>query len=594
MQSYFVTANDTGVGKTYTCGVLARHFASQGKSVQIIKAIDCGGSGDAEWALRFADLSNVTAHTLVQFPQPLAPTTQDPLREEPNQPEKLRLALQNLAPCDVRLVEGAGGLAVPLDTAGHDWRDFIDALNPTRTLVVVDNRLGAINQARLLHSYCGDRPHCFILNTIDELSPEVNASNQAAYAQLALPLFALLKKGQRSLEILKAELLKPEIKNPPKSKPTCPKFRLDMRRKKGTLRKLRVVEDSKGTLNLANNDYLNLRKNGRLAQAANEATLRYGASASASPLITGYTAIHAALEAEIRDWYAMPQALLWNSGYAANQAVLSLIIQPGDLVLADRLIHNSLISGILKSKARLIRFPHNDLEALESLLKCHAGRTIHLVTESVYSMDGDYPDLKKIAALKKTYGFTWFLDEAHATGWYGNSGAGLAQEIGVLDSVDILTGTLGKSLATSGAYTLFHEAWQRELCINEASEFIYSTYFPPANAASALAAIQLLRQRDPAESGNCRKAAASFRDALRKQGWQVLGVDSAVVPVICGASERTMNHALDLLKAGIRVAAIRPPTVAEGSARLRLSLKSSLQTSDYSRLLKKFTQLNHD
>ncbi|NCG09465.1 MAG: aminotransferase class I/II-fold pyridoxal phosphate-dependent enzyme [Verrucomicrobia bacterium] len=139
-----------------------------------------------------------------------------------------------------------------------------------------------------------------------------------------------------------------------------------MRRKKGTLRELRVVENSKETLNLANNDYLNLRKNGRLAQAANEATLRSGASASASPLITGYTAIHAALEAEIRDWYAMPQALLWNSGYAANQAVLSLIIQPGDLVLADRHIHNSLINGILKSKARLIRFPHNNLEALES------------------------------------------------------------------------------------------------------------------------------------------------------------------------------------------------------------------------------------
>ena len=594
MQTYFVTANDTGVGKTYACAVLARYFAEQGQSVQIIKAVDCGNSGDADWALQFADHPAVTAHTLIQYPDPLAPTTQPTAQDDPSQPAKLAGALQDLAPADIRLIEGAGGLAVPLDAYGHDWRDFIDAINPTRTLIVIDNRLGAINQARLLHAYCGDRPHFFLLNTSSAVTAEVDASNQTAYAQLALPLFALLKKGQRSLETFRAELLNPQRKSLPEAVAASPENRLKIRREKGMLRELQVVEDPTGTLNLADNNYLNLRKNDRLAQAANQAILRYGTSASASPLITGYTPIHAELEAEIRDWYAMPHALLWNSGYDANQAVLSLMIQAGDLVLADRLIHQSLIAGILKSKARLIRFPHNDLGQLESLLKCHADRTIHLVTESVYSMDGDYPDLKKIAALKKTYGFTWFLDEAHATGWYGDSGAGLAQACSVLNSVDILTGTFGKSLAASGAYTLFHDAWRRELCINETGAFIYSTYFPPANAAAALAAIQILRERDPSESEKCRQAAASFRNALRAQGWEVIGMDSAIVPIICGASKRAMDHARSLLKAGIRVAAIRPPTVPKDAARLRLSLKSSLEAADYDYLLKNFARLNDD
>lgn len=360
--------------------------------------------------------------------------------------------------------------------------------------------------------------------------------------------------------------------------------KLDERKRNHAFRKLTARRHTEETLNLSDNDTLGLRNHTALIEAAQLATSKWGTSSSASPLISGYTEVHAELESNLSNWYGGQPALVWNSGYAANQAVLKLFVDPNDLVLADRLIHNSLISGILQTGARLIRFRHNDLEQLEDLLKKHQSEhRVHVVTESVYSMDGDYPDLAQIAQLKARYPFNWFLDEAHALGWYGQTGSGLVEVFDILEQVDILIGTLGKALASSGAFTIFKDNWMRDYCINEAGEFIYSTYLPPASAAAAIAAIQLTQQHPEwrtAAQANARR----FRETLLKDDWNVLGIDSAIVPVLCGASETALKLGNHFLQKGIRVGAIRPPTVPKGQARLRLSLKANLTERDYEQI----------
>lgn len=359
---------------------------------------------------------------------------------------------------------------------------------------------------------------------------------------------------------------------------------LEARKKNAAFRKLSARHSTEVSLYLSDNDTLGLRNHSALIEAAQLATAKWGTSSSASPLISGYTEAHAELEQRLSNWYSKRPTLVWNSGYAANQAVLKLFIDRGDLILADRLIHNSLISGILQTGARLIRFRHNDLDHLETLLKKHhADRTIHLVTESVYSMDGDYPDLQKIAQLKSKYPFNWFLDEAHALGWYGQTGSGLAEVFNALEQVDILIGTLGKALASSGAFTVFREEWLRDYCINEAGEFIYSTYLPPASAAAASAAIELIQQH-PEWRTLAQASASKFRQTLLKNSWDVPGTESAIVPVLCGDSETTLKFGSIFLQNGVRVGAIRPPTVPRGQARLRISLKSNLTDQDYAML----------
>jgi 8-amino-7-oxononanoate synthase len=590
MQTYFITANDTDVGKTYIVGLLARHFAAQGKSVQIIKAIDCGGSGDAEWAQTFAGGDAVSCHTLQRYPAPLAPLAEDNAAQNvPTLPALLH-AIEQLPRADVRLIEGAGGIAVPVDPRGLDWRDFAAAYLPDLIIAVVDNRLGSISQSRMLHHYLEGLPHAFVLNEVQVADQAVKASNVAAYLNHDMPLLACVETSASNLVLQTPELLENTLPEDSPVKATDePRIQqLQVRQRAHAFRQTKLRHADDRSLNLADNDILDLRHHPALRDAANRAIERWGTSSSASPLISGYTKAHAALEQTLSDWYAQRSALVWNSGYAANQAVLKLFVSPGDLVIADRLIHNSLIAGILQSGARLIRFRHNDVAHLEALLQKHQGaRKVHVCTESVYSMDGDYPDLQRIAALKAQYGFTWFLDEAHAVGWYGANGSGLAEATDVLEQVDILVGTLGKALASSGAYTIFKQPWMRDYCVNEAGEFIYSTYLPPASAAIAQAAIELIRA-NAATRRQPQAQALQFRAALRAQGWEVCGTDSAVVPVICGASEAALRMAEQLREAGIRVGAIRPPTVPKGQARLRLSLKSTLTDQDYATLLRCF------
>lgn len=348
----------------------------------------------------------------------------------------------------------------------------------------------------------------------------------------------------------------------------------------GLLRRIqpRAADDTR--VNLAGNDYLDLARDPAVLIAAAEALHRWGASASASALVTGYTELHAQLERELAAWHGYPHALLMNSGYAANMAVLGQLPKPGDVVLADRLIHASMVNGILASGARLRRFAHNDLESLELLLAEESGRegSVFVVTESLYSMDGDAPDLRRIAELRQRHGFVWVLDEAHATGWYGETGSGLQEAQGCRAAADIVVGTLGKALGSQGAYVLGHNPDILATIINQAGEFVYSTHLAPPAAAAALAAVGRAKAL-ASERPKLHRMSRDWRAALVEAGFAVPEGDSPIIPIVLGDAVRALRAAEALRAAGFMISAIRPPTVPDGTARLRLSLHRGLTSN---------------
>ncbi len=421
---------------------------------------------------------------------------------------------------------------------------------------------------------------------------------------------------------------------------------LSERKSGGLLRQLEARLADPRWLNLADNDYLGLSRDPAVMAAAAAAAVKWGASAGASPLITGYTELHAELERTLAGWHGYQHGLVWNSGFAANSAVLGMLPRRGDVVLADRLIHASMVSGILRSGARLRRFPHNDLHALQAMLAEESERrspdrqvpapivgradqeigapsAIFVVTESIYSMDGDCPDLAALARLREEFEFFWVLDEAHATGWFGETGAGALEAHGCLGEPDVLVSTLGKALGSQGAYTLFRDGALREWLLNEAPEFVYSTYLAPPAAGAALAALRRVREilgaranppltppRRGTDSGHPDAAgdvqrptssnaipssegsgvgspqqpeafnpfalSRSWRAAMQSVGAKVPEGDSAIVPVLLGSAECAVKVQRALLERGFRVSCIRPPTVPDGTARLRVSLRRGL------------------
>ena len=331
-------------------------------------------------------------------------------------------------------------------------------------------------------------------------------------------------------------------------------------------------------LNLADNDYLGLASHPEVKAAAREAIGRFGCSASSAPLVTGFRPPHEELANRIAAWYSVSadQVMLWNSGYAANRALLGLLPQKGDCVFADRLVHQSMLAGILSSGARFSRYQHLDLVGLEGLLRKNiTDRPMFVATETVFGMDGDCPDLDFLANLREKYGFVLILDEAHALGWYGPKGTGLAEHAGVLEHVDVLVGTLGKALGSQGAFTIFRNTSVKRLVENFAAEYVYSTFLAPANAAAASKAVEI------AENLECdrplwRASASALRQELEIQGLQTIMGDSPVVPILVGEADLAMRASENLERDRLKVVAIRPPTVPFGAARLRISYQAGL------------------
>jgi len=342
-------------------------------------------------------------------------------------------------------------------------------------------------------------------------------------------------------------------------------------------RKLTARASDDKRVNLADNDYLGLSRDPAVIAAGVAALHEWGASSSASPLVTGYTEIHQKLEQTLAAWQGYAHGLVMNAGFAANSAVLGGLPKKGDLILADRLVHASMLDGIMASGARLRRFAHNDLDALELMLHEEPALdgVIFVVTESVYSMDGDSPDLKRLASLRKRFGFCWVLDEAHATGWYGATGSGLQEAQGAFAAADIVVGTLGKGLGSQGAYVLSHAPEVRDALINFAGEFVYSTYLAPSCAAAALAAVERVKGMS-GERAELHALSHAWRDGLVEAGFAVPSGDSPIIPLILGDSDVTLKYATALRSAGFMVSAIRPPTVPVRTGRIRISLRRGL------------------
>ena len=612
MRTIFVTGSDTGVGKTHVVATLARLLAATGARVQIVKVVETGRAadqsddGDAARARRSCG-ADVAAVTLATFSAPLSPPVAAALEGKTIHFADLAARARALPPCDWRILEGAGGIATPVDDEGRDWADFAAAIAADATIVVVPNRLGAINQARLAHARAtqANLRAGVWLNATASVDAAVAAANHTSLRTLGVPLWG--EQAHGALEPLAPEATLAQIaqagkstleeRTAPPGDATASSPRADAltarcrdalaeRTRSGLRRGLRVTEAADGVLNLADNDYLALARDSVVASAVASAAIEHGTSASASPLITGWRASHAHLVERLCAWHGLPCGLLWSSGYAANTAVLGELPARGDLVLADRLIHHSMIAGLLRSGARLQRYEHLRLDRLEELLaaKTAAARTVFVVTESVFSMDGDYPDLARMAELKRRYGFCWIVDEAHGLGWYGREGAGLAHAAGVQGDVDVLVGTLGKTLASGGAYTLFRDETLRDYLVNHAGEFIYSTALSPINVAAATAALErvrLLAREQPA----WHAASREFRARLRRDGWRAPDGDSPIVPVLLDTAGAAVALAESLRQTGVWASAVRPPTVPAGTSRLRLSLKRTFGSAEAERVL---------
>ena len=335
--------------------------------------------------------------------------------------------------------------------------------------------------------------------------------------------------------------------------------------------------------NLASNDYFQLRSHPNVINGIKKACEKYGSGSGASPLLSGFLQCHQDLLDEILNWKKKRSGMLFNSGFVANQALLKHLPGKKDLILADRLIHHSLAQALLQCPAKFKRYGHLDIPELENLLRKYSKDfdTIFVVTESVFSMDGDYPDLKNLVQLKNIFPFILILDEAHGTGVFGKDGSGLAEEMGILSEVDILVGTFGKALASMGAYVLANNSSIINYLTNVAGEYIYSTFLAPSQVGAAHEAIKLLKNFDK-QRDKIRKLSKYFRNSLEQNS---LSYESPIIPVLIEDPKETIILRDRLLEKGILVGAVRPPTVPGKTSRLRISLHSGVEKTLVDELL---------
>ena len=349
-----------------------------------------------------------------------------------------------------------------------------------------------------------------------------------------------------------------------------------------------VSVDGRRLLHLASNNYLGLASHTRLRAAAIAAIERWGCGAGASRLITGHTELHAAVERRIAAWKSTEAALLFPSGYQANVGTISTLVGRGDHVYSDALNHASIIDGCRLSRATLHVYPHADVRTLErELVATPPGGRRLIVTDSVFSMDGDRAPLPALVAVAEAYHSWLMVDEAHAAGVLGARGAGLAEADDVADRITVHMGTLGKALGSAGAYVAGSRTLV-ELLLNRARSFVYTTGIVPAAVAAADAALEIV-----AAEPERRAALLAHADALR-HGFRALGLDARgdtqIVPVVVGDNARALALAAALLERGVLVHAIRPPTVPNGTARLRVAPMATHTPAQIARTIEAFAE----
>ncbi len=366
--------------------------------------------------------------------------------------------------------------------------------------------------------------------------------------------------------------------------------RLDEIRRQGLYRELRrvdspqssrIVVNGKTLLNFSSNDYLGLADHPVLKEAAIKAVEKFGSGSGASRLICGSLAPHHELETTLAAFKGTESALTFSSGYATAVGAICALAGKDDVLILDKLVHASIVDAARLSGAKLRVFAHNDLNELEDILRWASERAAParhpsaiILTESVFSMDGDLAPLKEIVALKEKYGAWLMVDEAHATGIFGPQRRGLADELSMSEHIEIQMGTLGKALGSSGGYICGPRVLIDYL-INRARSFIFSTAPVPAAAAAARAAVELVQS--PEGKTRCDKLKSftnQLQAGLAQNGWPATAC-SAIVPLIIGAESDALAAAATLLERGIFVPAIRYPTVARGQARLRVTLTAA-------------------
>lgn len=325
------------------------------------------------------------------------------------------------------------------------------------------------------------------------------------------------------------------------------------------------------------NDYLGLSQQFGVVSALQDAAAREGAGAGASHLICGHHALHEALEQEVADWLGYPRALLFGSGFAANLAVQqALLSEEDDVCVQDRLNHASLLDATRLAGCRLRRYPHLDTEGALRQLKHAPDGAAMLVTDGVFSMDGDIAPLRSLSLVARMQEAVLYVDDAHGIGVIGEHGRGCVADAGLgLADVPLQLVTLGKALGGSGALVVGDEAMIQHLA-ETARPYIYTTAVPPAQAAAALAAVKLAR-RDDWRREKLAELVGVFRAGARQHGLELMPSDTPIQPLLCGAESTVMGLSAALEAAGFLVSAIRPPTVPEGKARLRVTL-SALHT----------------
>lgn len=337
----------------------------------------------------------------------------------------------------------------------------------------------------------------------------------------------------------------------------------------------------KKLLNLSSNNYLNFADNKKITQEFLDfAGNKYSFGSASARLLTGTLPVYKELEELLSNLYNKDATLLYNSGYHANVGISSAINKKGDVIFSDKLNHASIIDGMRLSDGKFFRFPHNNMEALEKLLERERKnyKNAFIITESVFSMDGDIEDLKRIIKLKKKYNCIMIIDEAHAFGVFGEKGLGVAEELGIIDDVDLIVGTFGKSVGSMGAFVTGSKTMINFL-INKSRSFIFSTALPPINIAFTKWIIENQFPKTKAKRKNMLSIAKK------------MGSDSHIIPVVVGENKDTVDLCEVLFHNGYFTLPIRPPTVPVGTSRLRLSLTADIQEKDLTVLKEKINEV---
>ena len=342
-----------------------------------------------------------------------------------------------------------------------------------------------------------------------------------------------------------------------------------------------IYYKGKKLLNLSSNNYLNIADNQAITQEfLDNVGNRYSFGSASARLLTGTLPVYQELEELLSSLYGKESALLYNSGYHANVGISSALNQKGDVVFSDKLNHASIIDGMRLSDGKFFRLPHNDMHALEKLLERERKNfnNAFIITESVFSMDGDIEDLKKIVELKKKYNCIMIIDEAHAFGVFGEKGLGVAEELGIIDDVDLLVGTFGKAIGSMGAFVTGSKT-MIDFLINKSRSFIFSTALPPINIAFSKWIIETKISKTAQKRKNMLNLAKKF------------GSQSHIIPVVIGENKDTVDLCEVLFHNGYFTLPIRPPTVPVGTSRLRLSLTADIREEELQTLKEKIDEV---